>query len=60
MKRIDNLTFKNGLRVDELTSADSERLALILLMLNQSKIADSVHLLLEGRTTDASVIPQAH
>lgn len=46
---------KTGLRVDEMTSADSKRVGLILLTLNRSKIADSVHLLLEGKTTDAGL-----
>lgn len=44
---------KTGLRVDEMTLAVSKRVSLILLTLNRSKIPDSVHLLLEGKTNAA-------
>lgn len=50
-KNVPNI--ETGLREDEMTSINPEKVCLILLTLNRSKISGhSVHLLLEGKMTD--------
>lgn len=48
-------SIKTGLRVNEMISANSKWVGLLLLTLDRSKTADSVHLILEGKTTDAGL-----